>query len=104
MDANDMTITDRYWNDIKTEADLQHPPINDTEPDLITEIIDASEIDLIEFVDNVLWTIRFINPDLLQVPKEERDRYAFSRGKDIIMLNPDSRANATSTIRIFPKM
>jgi hypothetical protein len=104
MNANDMTITDRYWNDIKIEADLQHPPINDTEPDLITEIIDASEIDLIEFVDNVLWTIRFINPDLLQVPKEERDRYAFSRGKDVIMLNPDSRANATSAIRIFPKM
>lgn len=96
--------TDRLWEYIRDKAFEEHPKLEDLEKDIITDLIDVRIIDMLEFYNDVVVPTGYINPDLLQVTKEQKARYAFSRNMDPILLNPDLNIrDATQLLPIFPK-
>lgn len=102
LGANPISPTDRFWDYIKEEADKQHPPISDIEPDIILGKITLDDLDLIHFFNGILRFIGFINPDILQLSTYDRDRFNFSKGKDPILLNPDGAPEAGFFLHINP--
>lgn len=77
-------------------------PINPTETDIITEIIETDNNELLDMIERVFKRIGFINPDLEQLTRQDyldyKDQFL---NEHVMMINPDygSKSNKDLVIR-----
>jgi hypothetical protein len=87
------TIIDTLWetdSSFRSTLVASKPPINNTEVDIITEVISEISLELKRFFDKVIMLKKdLINPDTNQITDEEKAGFEDLFQGNVLLLNPD---------------